>query len=684
VSEAPGTFFVSGATDVHGKQFRWPVDGLAFGGDYSPEQWSDTTWHEDVALMRAAGVTIVSLGIFSWGQLEIADGVYDFGWLDRIMDLLHENGISVNLATPTAAPPMWLFREHPEIASVDERGVRTSPGGRLGWSASSAVFRTYALRIVRVIAERYASHPALRMWHISNELGNENSYCYSDETEAAFRRWLLGRYSTIDAVNEGWGTAFWGHRYGDFDQVPVPRFARTSHNPGLVLDFKRFSSDALLEHFIAERDVVRRVTPNVPLSTNFMIHAGSGAIDYARWADEVDLVTNDHYAIAADPRRREELAFSADRTRGAARGRPWLLLEHAPGSVNWQSRNRAKLPGEMARDSLTHVAAGSDGAMFFQWRQSIAGGEQFHSGMVPHAGPDSRVHREVRELGASLGRLGEVRGSQVTGSTAAILWDQDAAWAFGSGRNPSDAIDYDEMAVAIHAELVARGVGVDVISASMPLTEYTVVIVANHYLLEPAAVAALEQFVRAGGHLLVTYLSGIVDATNRVIPGGYPGSLRELLGIRVEEFHPLLANETVSLESGAVATDWAEHVQLAGAAALDFYTSGPLGGLPAVTLHELGNGSAVYLSAHIDRASIAALVEATLVRTVTPFRTPDGVETVRRATKNSSWLFAFNHGDGDARLDARGFDLLAGEQFGGTLAAGQVAVVRESQPEVPS
>ncbi|HEY4269616.1 MAG TPA: beta-galactosidase [Galbitalea sp.] len=676
-------FFTSGAADARGRQFRWPVDGLAFGGDYSPEQWSEATWLEDVALMRAAGVTIVSLGIFSWGQLETADEVYDFGWLDRIMDLLHENGISVNLATPTAAPPMWLFQKHPEIGSVDDRGVRTSAGGRLGWSASSTVFRAYALRIVRVIAERYAGHPALRMWHISNELGNENGYCYSDETEAAFRRWLRARYSSIDALNDGWGTAFWGHHFGDFDEVPVPRFARTSQNPGLLLDFKRFSSDALLEHFIAERDVVRAITPDTPLSTNFMIHAGGGAIDYARWADEVDLVTNDHYAIAADPQRREELAFSADRTRGAARGRPWLLLEHAPGSVNWQSRNRAKLPGELARDSLTHVAAGSDGAMFFQWRQSVAGGEQFHSGMVPHAGANSRVHSEVRELGAAIGRLAEVQGSTVTGSAAAILWDQDASWAFRSGRKPSEAIDYDEVAVAVHAELTARGIGVDVISASMPLAAYTLVVVANHYLLEPAAIAALREFVEAGGHVLVTYLSGIVDTNNKVIPGGYPGALRDLLGIKVEEFLPLLAGEETTLYSGAVATDWTEHVHLAGAVALDSYASGPLVGLPAVTVNRLGAGTASYLSAHLDRVSIGAVIEALLERTATPFRSPDGVETTRRSGETANWLFTFNHGDADRAVDAVGFDLLADAPFGGTLAAGQVAVIRQGTPVVP-
>ena len=660
----------------------WPVDGLAFGGDYNPEQWSETTWHEDVALMRAAGVNLVSLGVFSWGSIELSDGEYDFAWLDRIMDLLHDNGIGVNLATPTAAPPMWLFRAHPEIASVDERGVATAPGGRLGWSASSAVFRQYALRIAGVMAERYSSHPALKMWHISNELGNENGYCYSDQTEAAFQRWLGARYGTIAELNERWGTAFWGHRYGSFDEVSVPRFARTSHNPGLVLDFKRFSSDALLEHFIAERDVVRAITPHVPISTNFMVHEGAGALDHVRWAAEIDIVTNDHYAIAADPRRREELAFSADRTRGIAGGRPWLLLEHAAGSVNWQSRNRAKLPGELARDSLTHVAAGSDGAMFFQWRQSVAGGEQFHSGMVPHAGPDTRLHREVRSLGATVDRLAEVRGSVVSGSRAAIIWDQDAVWAFESGRVPTAAIRFDEVSIAIHAELVARGVGVDVIPSSAPLGQYSLVVVATQFLLPPAAVASLAAFVGAGGHVLVSYLSGIVDETNRVIPGGYPGALRDLLGVRATEFHPLLEGEVVLLESGAEVTDWAEDVQLDGAQAIDHYADGPLAGSPAVTLNRVGSGTSLYLSAHVDRSALGVLVASTLERIGVVARPIDGIEVQRRSRGEASWLFAFNHGDDDAQLDARGLDLVAGRPFDGTIAAGAVAVIREDRKVV--
>jgi beta-galactosidase len=683
-SPTGGPRFPSAASDRRGSAFRWPVSGLAFGGDYSPEQWPDSVRREDLALMRDADVTMVSLGVFSWGLLEVADGEFDFAWLDHSMDALGETGISVNLATPTAAPPMWLLRAHPEITTVDAMGVRTSAGGRLAWSPSSAVFRPYALRMVRAIAKRYALHPALRMWHLSNEVGNENAYCFSDETQVAFQLWLRVRFGDIERLNDAWGTAFWGQHYSDFSEIPVPRFARTDHNPGLQLDFKRFTSDALLGHVIAERDVIRSITPLIPISTNFMIHSGGGAADYALWADEVDLVTNDHYTIADDPRRREELAFSADRTRGVARGKPWLLLEHAAGSVSWQRRNRAKLPRELARDSLSHIAAGSDGAMFFQWRQSLAGSEQFHSAMVPHAGPDTRIHREIVALGAALKRIAEVRGSIVTDSPIAMLWDQNAAWAWESGRKPSEAIAFDDMPVAIHAELTSLGVGVDIVRPGDSLSDYRMVMVPNQYLLTPEAVAVLEAYASSGGHVFVTYLSGIVDSTNRVIAGGYPGALRSLLGIRVTEFLPLLDGELQTLASGANVTDWSEEVHLAGAKSLDRYASGPLAGSPAITLNRFGNGTAIYLSAHVDRASLARLMEQCVLRAMPEIslRVPNGVEVRRRTNGAASWLFAFNHSGQDAPLDAIGFDLLAGRAFAGTIPGGGVCVIRET-PRAP-
>ena len=369
-------------------------------------------WADDVALMREAGVTLVSLGIFSWGELEPAEGVFDFGWLDRILDLLHEAGIGVDLATPSAAPPVWLHLAHPEMLPVDADGLRFTHGSRESWCVSSPVIRHHATRIARVVAERYGHHPAVKMWHVSNELACHNGRCYCDVSAAAFRDWLGKEYADVDALNLAWGTAFWGQRYASFDQILPPRRTTTIPNPGQRLDFERFSSDAFVAHLEAEAAVLREVTPHLPVTTNYMVMGDFHQIDYTQTTPLVDIVSNDHYLWAEDPRGWAELAFSADRVRGLAGGDPWVLMEHSTSAVNWQPRNLAKGPGQMLRNALQHVARGADGVLFFQWRQSRAGAEKYHSGMVPHAGADSALFREVVHLGTTLGPAGRGAGER--------------------------------------------------------------------------------------------------------------------------------------------------------------------------------------------------------------------------------------------------------------------------------
>ncbi|HEV7950066.1 MAG TPA: beta-galactosidase, partial [Glaciihabitans sp.] len=594
--------FVSRSSDIaHGTVFPWIADGFALGGDYSPEQWPEEVWAEDIALMQQAGVNSVNVGVFSWGLLEIADGEFDWGWLDRSMDLLHAGGIGVNLATPTAAPPMWLMQAHPEIAPVTASGVRHAQAGRLGWHPSSAVFRRYALRMVEAIATRYANHPALKMWHVSNELGNENARSFDAETEAAFQVWLKERHSTVEELNEAWGSAFWGHHYTSFAQVQPPRFTSTSHNPGLLLDFERFTSDALLGHYLAEREVLRRITPDVPITTNFMVQNHPNGVDYAGWADHVDLVANDHYTMGADPERYGELAFSADRVRGMADGAPWLLIEHSTSAVNWQGRNKAKTPGELTRNTLSHIARGADGALFFQWRQSTAGSEQFHSSVVPHAGANTKVFREVAALGATLKNIREVLGSRVVPAQVAILFDYDAAMALRSGPKPSNAVNALDVALTMHRELTHRGIQVDIVHPSADVSGYRALLAPTLFLVTSDTAAALTDYVTGGGHLVVTSFSGIVNENNRVIAGGYPGALRELLGVRVEEFFPLLEGETVTLSDGSTGEIWTELMETTGADVTARYGSGDLEGHPAITLRKVGAGTAQYLSTHLDR-----------------------------------------------------------------------------------
>ena len=681
------TDFVSHAADLaEPAAFPWIAEGFALGGDYNPEQWPAEVWAQDVELMQRAGVNSVNLGVFSWGLLEVADGVFEWDWLDQVLDLLHAGGIGVNLATPTAAPPTWLLTAHPEIATVDERGVRTGQGARLAWSPSSATFRHYALRMVRALAQRYGEHPALRLWHVSNEIGNENGRCYSAETALAWQDWLRERYGDVERVNAAWGTAFWGHHYTAFEQLQPPRYSRSGHNPGLLLDFERFTSDALLGHYLAERAVLREITPHVPVTTNFMVMRDPGIADYGRWAEEVDLVANDHYTIGADPLRHTELAFSADRARGMAHGRPWLLIEHSTSAVNWQQVNRAKGPGELVRNSMSHIARGADGALFFQWRMSTAGAEQYHSGIVTHAGTATKVFREVEQLGSILRAIRPVLGSVVEPARVALLFDHDAAAALRSGRKPSALLTPTDLPIALHRAFSTRGIAVDVVPPAVDADGYDgydLVVVPTLYLATDATAAALTAFVERGGHVLVSYFSGIVDETNRVRAGGYPGAFRELLGVRVEEFFPLLESESVTLDNGATASLWTELLELDGAKALAHLASGELAGTPALTRHQVGTGTATYLATRPDDAGLLALVdELVALAGVAPVAvTQPGLEVVRRVGDAGSYLFAINHTSGPLDVRASGTDLVTGTAHTGTVPvpAGGVVVLDEAR-----
>lgn len=660
----------------------WPTDGIAFGADYNPEQWPEEVWAEDVALMREAGVTLVSVGIFSWGQLEPSEGVFEFGWLDRIIDLLHENGIGVDLATPSAAPPVWLHLAHPEMLPVDADGLRLTHGSRESWCVSSPVIRHHATRIARVIAERYGQHPAVKMWHVSNELACHNGRCYCDVSAAAFRDWLGKEYADIDALNLAWGTAFWGQRYADFDQILPPRRTTTISNPGQRLDFERFSSDAFVAHLEAEAAVLREVTPHLPVTTNYMVMGDFHQIDYTQTTPLVDIVSNDHYLWAEDPRGWAELAFSADRVRGLAGGHPWMLMEHSTSAVNWQPRNIAKEPGQMLRNALQHVARGSDGVLFFQWRQSRAGAEKYHSGMVPHAGRDSRLFRDVVELGATLGRLAGVRGSEVEQARVALLWDTQAWWAAELDAHPTVDLRYLDLAQRMHRALLDAGVAVDVLPAGSPLDGYDVVLVPTLYLAPPDLADRLTGVVARGGQVLVSYFSGIVDTSDRVLLGGYPGAFRDLLGVRVEEFAPLGAEGTTTLSDGGTGEVWTERMTAPDAEVLATYVDGPSSGGPAVTRRSTRSGGAAwYLSTRLDDPSLGDLlgrvVAAAGVSSLVP--SPGGLEVVRRTSATGSWLFALNHTGADVPLHVSGHDLVADRRHeaGAVVPARGVVVVRE-------
>lgn len=658
------------------RAYRWPQplagqqERIWYGGDYNPDQWPEEVWDDDVRLMKKAGVNLVSVGIFSWAKIETSEGVYDFDWLDRIIDKLGEAGIAVDLASATASPPMWLTQAHPEVLWKDYRGDVCQPGARQHWRPTSPVFREYALKLCRAMAKHYKGNPYVVAWHVSNEYGCHNRFDYSEDAEHAFQQWCEERYGTIDAVNDAWGTAFWAQRMNDFSEIVPPRFIGDGNfmNPGKLLDFKRFSSDALKAFYIAERDTLAKITPDLPLTTNFMVSASGSVLDYDDWGDEVDFVSNDHYFIPGEAHL-DELAFSASLVDGIARKDPWFLMEHSTSAVNWREINYRKEPGQLVRDSLAHVAMGADAVCYFQWRQSKAGAEKFHSAMVPHAGEDSAVFRDVCELGADLNKLSDegILGSRLAKSRVAVVFDYESEWATEHTATPTQHVHHVDEPLAWFRALADQGVTADVVPVRGAWDDYEMVVLPSVYLLSEETTRRVRDYVVGGGRLVVTYYTGISDEKDHVWLGGYPGSIRDVVGVRVEEFMPMGDDFTgvpdrLELSNGAVAHDIADVIGSVDGTAtvLETFKDDPwtgMDGAPAIVAHTFGEGRSVYVGARLGRDGIAlSLPEILDSLGMAEAGGNDGrvLHVEREGADGSRFVFSFNRTHETVRVPVEG------------------------------
>ena len=627
----------------------WNADlpGIAFGGDYNPEQWPREVWAEDMRLMRDAGVSMATVGIFSWAVVEPEPGGYDFTAFDRVMDTLDEAGIKACLATMTASPPPWLARLHPETLPVRADGVRLWPGARQHYCPSSPVYRSFAGRLVEQVAARYGHHPALALWHIGNEYGCHVSRCYCDVSAADFRGWLERRYGDVDGLNDAWSTTFWSQRYSSFDEVNPPRTAPTFPNPAQEIDFTAFSSDALLACFSMEKEIVNRITPDVAVTTNFV--PGSRYVDPVAWAEEEDVVSYDSYPDPYDPKAHVEAGFHYDLMRSLRRGRPWMLMEQAPNAVNWRRRNAPKRPGVMRLWSWQAVAQGADAVLYFQWRQSAGGAEKFHSAMVPHGGENTRTFREVRELGAELKAAAEVVGGR-SAADVAIVMDWRSWWGLQRSAHPAE-LDQLEAVLTHYAPFFESSVTCDVVPPGRDLSSYRLVVVPNLYLVSAENAARLTRYVRGGGHLVMSFFSGIVDECDRIHLGGYPAPFRELLGLHVQEFWPLDEGASLAVDLAGQpvrGTLWSELIEVEGAEVVGRFRARELEGAPAVTRHRFGDGVAWYLGTRLDEAAMRALIGRVSgeagVAPVLP-GLPAGVQAAIRENDHGRFLFLLNHGE---------------------------------------
>jgi beta-galactosidase len=669
----------------------WPptnLPGILYGGDYNPEQWTpqmgyegESVWLEDMRLMREAGINVATVGVFSWASLQPREGVYTFEWLDRVMDLLAENGIFACLGTGTAAQPAWLSQAHPEILPVDEWGRKRRHGERLNYCPSSPVYRRYAAEQVRQVAQRYHDHPALLLWHIGNEYGPD---CYCDSCAARFREWLQARYGTPDNLNMRWVTPFWGHTFTDWSQIEPPSRLGEKSTQGMSLDYKRFMSDMNLECFRQEAAILREIRPDVLLTTNF--HGSQAPVknlDYFAWAPHEDIVAWDSYPGPEQPP--DSVAFMQDLIRGLKAGQPWLLMEQTPSQTQWRDFNPLKRPGEMRFQSYQALARGSDAAMFFQWRQSRGSSEMHHGAIVSHAGHSkTRVFQEVETLGSELRELGrQFLGSRIE-ARVALMFSWPNWWAVEYRPGLSGALDYVDEVGRYYSALWRRNIAVDVISPDSPLNKYDLVISPLLYMVSEEQGTSIGQYVANGGAFLTTYFSGVVDESGRAWLGGAPGPLRKTLGIWVEEVDPLLPGKQKSvnvaaggrgIEPGTYECDlWCEVVHLEGASALATFEEDFYAGRPAITEHSSGQGKAYYVAtrpcARLLEAVVRSLLEERSI--VAPLDAPEGVEVTRRTGEGGDFYFVLNHSATEqaVTLPEPMVDLLTGQPHEGMLRLG--------------
>ena len=613
------------------------------GGDYNPEQWPRSTLDEDIQLMQQCHYTVPTVGVFSWVSLQPEEERFTFEWLDNVLDTLHSAGRYIVLATPTAAQPAWMSQRYPDVLHSDSQGRRHHHGARVNYCPTSPNYRRFITQIAGLLAERYHDHPALVAWHISNEYGGP---CYCENCAAAFRSWLQQRYASLEELNHAWWTPFWSHTYTDWSQIEPPYSDGERAIHGLNLDYWRFHSEMMLECFKLERDTIRIHSTGIPITTNLM--GAYFELDYRQWAKEMDVISWDCYPQPNN--QPADIAFGHDLNRGLRDGQPFILMEQTPSSQNWQAINALKRPGILRLWSYLAMAHGADTVMYFQWRRGRGGCEKMHGAVVEHSGrSDTRVFREVTQLGAELAHLGDQTLGGVTPSRVAILFDWNNWWAINDTVGPVRDKRYVDTIRQHYAALWRRNVSVDIIFSDSDVNQYSVVIAPMLYMLKPGVGERLTEFVRQGGTLVSTYFTGIADEHDLAFEG-YPGPLREVLGIWNEEIdalYPEQSNQIVMSDGSGTyqCGRLCEIIHSEGAQVLATYGSDFYAGGPVVTRNNFGTGAAYYIASEPEDRFLDALYGRILTEhQVEPvLEAPQGVEATIRVTEKGPLLFLLNH-----------------------------------------
>ena len=617
-----------------------------YGGDYNPEQWPEDTWANDIQVFKQAHLNSATINVFSWALLEQKEGEYDFSKLDKIVKELSDANFDIVLATATAAMPAWMFKKYPDVARVDYQGRRHVFGQRHNFCSNSKNYQVLASKLVKKIVSRYYKNPHIKVWHVNNEYGGN---CYCDNCQNTFRDWLKYKYKNLETLNKAWNMNVWSHRIYDWDEIVVPNELGDAWGAegtetivsALSLDYLRFQSESLLKLFKMEKAIIKKYDPVALVTTNF--HAlPNKLLDYQKWAKEHDIISYDSYPSYNMPTYQSAFLYDLMRS---LKHQPFMLMESTPAQVNWQPYSPLKRPGQMAATELQAVAHGADTVQFFQLKQAIGGSEKFHSAVISHSQrTDTRVFKEVTELGEKLEKTGSTILGSKTKAKVGIVFDWNNFWSYEYIDGITQDLDYVESILDYYKQLYKRNIPTDIISVDDDFSQYDLVVAPVLYMIKSGLAEKIDQYVKRGGNFVASYLSGIVNENDSVYLGGYPGPLKDVLGIWVEESDAVIPGQkiTVSLDSNNYQANLiCDLLHLEGAHALGNYNSEFYKETPAVSENKWGKGTSWYIGTQLDEAGLSKIFDhlISIVNIKSLIETKTDLEITKRVTKSGKELY---------------------------------------------
>lgn len=617
-----------------------------YGGDYNPEQWPEDTWANDIQVFKQAHLNSATINVFSWALLEQREGEYDFSKLDKIVKELSDANFDIVLATATAAMPAWMFKKYPDVARVDYQGRRHVFGQRHNFCSNSKNYQVLASKLVKKIVSRYYKNPHIKVWHVNNEYGGN---CYCDNCQNAFRDWLKYKYKNLETLNKAWNMNVWSHRIYDWDEIVVPNELGDAWGAegtetivsALSLDYLRFQSESLLKLFKMEKAIIKKYDPVALVTTNF--HAlPNKLLDYQKWAKEQDIISYDSYPSYNMPTYQSAFLYDLMRS---LKHQPFMLMESTPAQVNWQPYSPLKRPGQMAATELQAVAHGADTVQFFQLKQAIGGSEKFHSAVISHSQrTDTRVFKEVTELGEKLEKTGSTILGSKTKAKVGIVFDWNNFWSYEYIDGITQDLDYVESILDYYKQFYKRNIPTDIISVDDDFSQYDLVVAPVLYMIKSGLAEKIDQYVKRGGNFVASYLSGIVNENDSVYLGGYPGPLKDVLGIWVEESDAVIPGQkiTVSLDSNNYQANLiCDLLHLEGAHALGNYNSEFYKETPAVSENKWGKGTSWYIGTQLDEAGLSKIFDhlISIVNIKSLVETKTDLEITKRVTKSGKELY---------------------------------------------